>query len=1099
MTQKASRENQNILGYTLKTQIGAGGYGEVWSAEAPGGLMKAVKIVFGYHDEQRATNELRSLDRIKDLRHPFLLNLERIDVVDGQLVIITELADKSLADEFDKFVEEGGKGIPREMLLAQLAEAADALDFITFKHSLLHLDIKPENLLMVGRHIKVADFGLVKDLKDVTQSLMSGLTPAYAAPELFDGKPCNTSDQYSLAIVYQEMLTGERPFPGTTPASLAAQHMNGRPNLRSLTKVDQQVIAKALSKDPNVRYKNCETMIQDLINRNTSRNKIRRQTVPSRATQGTDSTDVKIRTGTMAEATALISNSFVSDTPTTQIDAPNCAETESRFRPTLFIGIGNSGNQILKLLRQKVNERYTDPKSLPSLRFLCVDTDRNDITELSRDVQGKTNMAASETLFLPLRKPEDYRSRQKHLLSWISRRWIYNVPRSQQTEGIRPLGRLAFIDNFSDVCERLEEHAEKLNSLELLAETSEKLNMTPVTNCDPRVFVIASISGGTGSGMMADMAYTTKLILGENGISPETIHGLMLNSSSVQAGDPGLAATNSFAFLTELRHFNKYGFPGDPSQGLPEMPDDAPFDYSYFLDLGTNLSKPAADDKFDSIAEYLFLNTVSAAAKFFEACHEREAEINHFSLRSIGLAKSGLGPSKWNNYCVDQLGEALVNKWTTGTEKTEKTLQEEIEKFENSDLSFAANDTFKRVTEETRDLAEHPRVLELQQTITNTLNKRHNFDLAQLTELAEDVFGSFDLSTVTTRAKPTICFDIEKWAREQAESLGKAIFLPINKLLQREKLDLAAPNQIGEWFTAKIQEQRDTLATPLAKNREKQKKLATHLLKWAELQEAEESTIPIEITAKTFVETKLAEVRIAYTDIMLSCLGMHVNESFGHFKEYAAELGTMLATDFSQTEKPKIEDIGLINKIIAEQLYEKIPSLVGILEQRVYHDLIQDLGGYEAALKDSSFIRHNLPDSIRTISQLELSNGASRLHIDEVFIKNQLSKTHINEWVKSMEASAEPMLDMCGGRVLRAVCVPANSETTAGSLFQQNTVRSEICKATSGDVILVDETEDVPLANVAFRLLQSRPDCIELTKRLHTRSDVEWLTLEDIL
>ena len=396
-----------------------------------------------------------------------------------------------------------------------------------------------------------------------------------------------------------------------------------------------------------------------------------------------------------------------------------------------------------------------------------------------------------------------------------------------------------------------------------------------------------------------------------------------------------------------------------------------------------------------------------------------------------------MGPSKWNKYCVDQLGEALVNKWTSGTEKTEKTLQEEIEKFENSDMSFAANDIFKSVTEETRELAKHPRVLELQQTITNTLNKRHNFDLAQFTELAEDVFGSFDLSTVTTRAKPTICFDIEKWAREQAESLGKAIFLPINKLLRQEKLDLAAPNQIGQWFTAKIQEQRDALAGPLAKNRKQQQEQADHLLKWAERIETEEYTVPIEKTAKKFVETKLAEVRLAYTDIMLSCLGMHVNKSFGQFKEYAAELGTMLATHFSQTEKPKIEDTGLINKIIAELLYEKIPSLVGIVEQRLYHDLIQDLGGYETALKDSSFIRHNLSDSIRTISQLELSNGAARLHIDEAFIKNQLSKTHINEWVKSMEASAGPMLDMCGGRVLRAVCVPANSETTAGSLFQQ--------------------------------------------------------------
>ena len=127
-------------------------------------------------------------------------------------------------------------------------------------------------------------------------------------------------------------------------------------------------------------------------------------------------------------------------------------------------------------------------------------------------------MTASETLHLPLRKPEDYRSRQKHLLSWLSRRWIYNVPRSQKTEGIRPLGRLAFIDNFSDVYDSLGSHIEQLSNLELLAETSEKLNMSPAMTKDVRVFIVASISGGTGSGMMSDMAYTTKLILGEHGL-----------------------------------------------------------------------------------------------------------------------------------------------------------------------------------------------------------------------------------------------------------------------------------------------------------------------------------------------------------------------------------------------------------------------------------------------------------------------------------------------------------------------------------------------------------------------------------------------------
>ena len=80
MLQSPLEINKEILGYKLKERIGSGGFGEVWSAEAPGGLMKAVKIVFGYHDGKRAQAELKALDRVKELRHPFLLSLERIEV-----------------------------------------------------------------------------------------------------------------------------------------------------------------------------------------------------------------------------------------------------------------------------------------------------------------------------------------------------------------------------------------------------------------------------------------------------------------------------------------------------------------------------------------------------------------------------------------------------------------------------------------------------------------------------------------------------------------------------------------------------------------------------------------------------------------------------------------------------------------------------------------------------------------------------------------------------------------------------------------------------------------------------------------------------------
>ncbi len=82
-----------IPGYILEKPLGEGGFGEVWSAHAPGGLKKAVKFVYGTMGEERAKRELKSLERIRGISHPFLLTLERFEFVDGRLAIVTELAD----------------------------------------------------------------------------------------------------------------------------------------------------------------------------------------------------------------------------------------------------------------------------------------------------------------------------------------------------------------------------------------------------------------------------------------------------------------------------------------------------------------------------------------------------------------------------------------------------------------------------------------------------------------------------------------------------------------------------------------------------------------------------------------------------------------------------------------------------------------------------------------------------------------------------------------------------------------------------------------------------------------------------------------------
>ncbi len=221
-----------IPGYVTKELLGTGGYGEVWKCHAPGGLFKAVKFIYAEANSKRASSELRSLNRIKEVRHPFLLSIERIELIDDNVVIVTELADQSLKRQFQKQRAKGSPGLGREELLGYLRDAAEALDYIYDNYSLQHLDIKPENLLLVGNRAKVADFGLLKNLYDRSAAMVEGLTPRYAPPELFEGKPNRHSDQYSLAIVYQEMLTGELPFDGTSPAQLAAQHLHMAPRFR---------------------------------------------------------------------------------------------------------------------------------------------------------------------------------------------------------------------------------------------------------------------------------------------------------------------------------------------------------------------------------------------------------------------------------------------------------------------------------------------------------------------------------------------------------------------------------------------------------------------------------------------------------------------------------------------------------------------------------------------------------------------------------------------------------------------------------------------------------------------------------------------------
>ena len=635
-------ESVVIAGYTLEERLGVGGYGEVWKAIGPGGLPKAVKILFGQIDGQRADTELKSLQRMRELRHPFLLSVERIEVFEGRLIVVTELADGCLQDCYAQRTSAGERGIEREVLLQYLRDAADALDFMLEEHGLQHLDIKPENLLVQRHHVKVGDFGLTKDINNTQVSLVGGFTPLYAPPEIFEGAPSPTSDQYSLAIVYQTMLTGTPPFSGRTPAQLTAQHLRSTPDLSSLQPVDRPVIARALSKNPSARFSNCRAFVDELTKRRNSRvrAKLKEDTGSKLGTSATQ----------RVEAASMAAPGEFQAVETTPIAPIECS-TEVTYRPTIFIGIGGLGGNILNQVREQLFNRF-DTRELPAFPMLYIDSDRSSVSSFKATKNGP-GMKESELLAVPLRTASEYRADGSLDLRWLSRRWLFNIPRSGNVEGIRPLGRLAVVDHNRSIRQRIRETITNALDAESISATTEATSLE-LDSSSPEIVVVGSIAGGTCSGAIQDIGCIVREIAGDIGIEPFRIRGVLLHGTSGQRQIGDIQEANSVSCMTELKHAY-----------TPGLSQNQPFDQVTVLHSGDGMTPADFQASATRVGNYLFTNTVQASRRILEHWHRIETQDGFTSapMRVLGIAETDAAVYSMIRTEAQSICHALLKKW----------------------------------------------------------------------------------------------------------------------------------------------------------------------------------------------------------------------------------------------------------------------------------------------------------------------------------------------------------------------------------------------------------------------------------------------------
>jgi serine/threonine protein kinase len=266
--------------YRLGQLLGTGGMGEVYLGEDTHIRRQvAIKVTRAeatpYPNSEGARETARLFQRevraIAMLDHPYILPLFDYGEQDMEATILTYMVmpyrrEGPLSTWLRQRGERGnGQVLTPQEITHFVQQAALALAY-AHAHQIVHQDVKPSNFLLRNNELSpdlpdllLADFGIARFTSaSASMSQSSRGTPTYMAPEQWSGHPVAASDQYALAIMTYQLLTGSQPFQGSQE-QVMYQHFNAQPQPPSahnprISKEVDSILLRALSKKPEERF-----------------------------------------------------------------------------------------------------------------------------------------------------------------------------------------------------------------------------------------------------------------------------------------------------------------------------------------------------------------------------------------------------------------------------------------------------------------------------------------------------------------------------------------------------------------------------------------------------------------------------------------------------------------------------------------------------------------------------------------------------------------------------------------------------------------------------------------------------------------------------